>query len=328
MLKSHDFLKGFDKNAECMQSMLSTGLGFGFVEVGSITPVPQPGNPLPRVFRLSKDLAIINRYGFNSDGIESVSKNLHSYRENQCKITERSPQGFVGVNLGKNKETKEALLDYLFGIKALTQYADYMVINVSSPNTPGLRLLQGRKELHYLLAGVKKELQEVVGKPDYLSKSNNSSEKYSPPLLVKISPDMSDSELADVAAISLELKIDGIIISNTTINERENLLEKDLSNETGGLSGKPLLNRSNEALSKMYLLTKGKIPLIGVGGITTADDVYLKMKLGASLVQLYTSLIYEGPGLPANLKEDLIKLVKQDGFSNIEEVVGIAHKKK
>lgn len=316
---------GFDKNAECMNSMLSGGLGFGFVEVGTITPLPQDGNPTPRVFRLSRDSAIINRYGFNSDGIDSVKKNLENFRTRE-RNGGASSRGLVGVNLGKNKDTVEAALDYALGARELAQYADYIVINVSSPNTAGLRSLQDKVQLHHLISAVQQELKSTVEGTEYSSNSSSSSSSFRPPLLIKISPDMTDLELADVAEVALQLKIDGIIISNTTIGQREGLLEDDLSQESGGLSGKPLLNLSNEALSKMYILTVGQIPLIGVGGVSCAADVYEKMKRGASLVQLYTALIYEGPGLPATLKEDLLHLMAADGFHCIYEVIGSAHK--
>jgi dihydroorotate dehydrogenase len=315
---------GFDKNAECMQSMLSGGLGFGFVEIGSVTPLPQPGNPVPRVFRLSKDSAIINRYGFNSDGLDVVKNNLQLYRANQ-KTSGRDSEGLVGVNFGKNKDTEEALGDYVLGVKELSVFADYIVINVSSPNTKGLRSLQGKTQLHHLLSGVKEALQSTVDDMEYASKSCSYYSGFRPPLLIKISPDMTDSELADVASVALELEIDGIIISNTTIGERDNLEETELAKESGGLSGKPLLNIANATLSRMYLLTNGQIPIIGVGGISSAKDVYEKMKLGASLVQLYTALIYEGPGLPATIKQELLQLLKDDGYKCIEEAIGTAH---
>ena len=319
---------GFDKNAECMNSMLSNGLGFGFTEVGSITPKPQSGNPLPRVFRLSLDKAIINRYGFNSDGMEVVSRNLDNYHTTQNGLSDRvASSGLLGVNLGKNKMTEDALSDYSKGVRNLAQYADYMVINISSPNTPGLRDLQGKEKLHALISGVQKELLATVTASDYTSRHRRNKKDYCPPLLIKISPDMSDVEMSSVADVALELKIDGIIISNTTIRrEQLGLLEStDVKNESGGLSGKPLLTISNQALSKMYKLTKGKVPLIGVGGVSSAEDVYQKMKLGASLVQLYTSLVYEGPGLPASIKEELLELLKRDGHENIESIIGLDH---
>lgn len=321
---------GFDKNAECMHSMLSDGLGFGFTEVGSITPLPQPGNALPRVFRLSEDEAIINRYGFNSDGLKIVANNLESYRNKQKDYSDGSgASGLVGVNLGKNKISEDALLDYTIGVKKLSQYADYLVINISSPNTPGLRDLQGKKQLYSLISGVQKELKNTVTTPEYNSKNTFFYPKFCPPLLIKISPDMTETEMIDVANVAMELKIDGIIISNTTI-KRENLGLKEsdkLTSEIGGLSGKPLLTPSNQALSKMYVLTKGTIPLIGVGGVSCAEDIYQKMKLGASLVQLYTSLIYEGPGLPATMKEELVLLLEKNGHKNLQSIIGLDHVK-
>jgi len=286
---------GFDKNAECMHAMCGDsgggGLGFGFVEVGSVTPQPQPGNPKPRVFRLTKDLGVINRYGFNSDGEAAVAARLDAYRRAQSALPPAA-RGLVGVNLGKNKDTVEALDDYVRGVRALTQYADYMVVNVSSPNTAGLRSLQGKRQLRALLAGVQQEMQRVVASPAYVSRSacGDQHPRHRPPLLVKISPDMSDSELADVAAVALELRVDGIIVSNTTIGERDTLVERALAHETGGLSGRPLKQKADAALSKLYRLTNGKIPLVGVGGVGSAADAYDKIKLGASLVQVYSAL--------------------------------------
>ena len=319
---------GFDKNAECVDSMLSNGLGFGFTEVGSITPKPQPGNPLPRVFRLSLDKAVINRYGFNSEGMVVAAKNLDDYYKKQNGLSDRdAASGLLGVNLGKNKMTVDAVSDYSAGIRNLAQYADYMVINISSPNTPGLRNLQEKGKLYALISGVQKELKATVLEADCdtIPKNLRRVRGTGPRLLIKISPDMSDAEMSDVADVVLALFIDGIIISNTTIGrEQLGLLEPtNVKNEIGGLSGKPLLSLSNEALRKMYKLTKGKIPIIGVGGVTNAEDVYQKMKLGASLVQVYTALIYEGPGLPATIKQDLLKLLKRDGYENITEIIGI-----
>ena len=319
---------GFDKNAECVDSMLSNGLGFGFTEVGSITPKPQPGNPLPRVFRLTLDKAVINRYGFNSEGMEVVAKNLDDYYEKQNGLSDRdAASGLLGVNLGKNKMTEDALSDYSAGIRNLAKYADYVVINISSPNTPGLRDLQEKGKLYALISGIQKELKATVQEAgsDTIPRNLRRARGSVPRLLIKISPDMSDDEMSAVADVVLALFIDGIIISNTTIErEQLGLLEPtNVKNEVGGLSGKPLLSLSNEALRKMYKLTKGKIPIIGVGGVTNAEDVYQKMKLGATLVQLYTALIYEGPGLPAIIKQDLLKLLERDGHENITEIIGI-----
>lgn len=316
---------GFDKNAECVPAMLRGGLGFGFIEIGSVTPVPQPGNPKPRIFRLGEDLAVINRCGFNSEGADEVAKRLEEYRSSQAKkILER---GLIGVNLGKNKDTTDALSDYVIGVKKLLPYADYLVINISSPNTVGLRNLQSRSNLYSLVSGVQKCINASLRQPGYFSRSASELAKYRPPLLIKISPDMTIEELNDVCDVAMQLKVDGIIVSNTTIGERESLLTRSHADETGGLSGKPLFSRSNQALAAVYKRTNGKIPLIGVGGVFTAQDALDKIKLGASLVQVYTGLVYEGPGLPANLKQGLAELLRKEGFSNVTEAVGAAHKK-
>lgn len=319
---------GFDKNGECMSSMLREGLGFGFVEIGSITPEPQPGNPKPRVFRLQEDLAVINRCGFNSDGADVVSNRLKDYRNQQSNQVSFLDRGVIGVNLGKNKSTKDALSDYVAGVKKLLRYADYLVINISSPNTVGLRNLQTKTNLYNLVSGVQKCIDTTLREPGYLSQCTSELAKFRPPLLIKISPDMTIDELNDVCDVALRLKVDGIIISNTTIDERDKLLTRAYADETGGLSGKPLLSRSNQTLSDVYKRTQGKIPLIGVGGVFTAHDAFEKIKLGASLVQVYTGLIYEGPGLPADLKQGLAHLLRKEGFSNVSEAVGIAHKMK
>ena len=316
---------GFDKNAECIPAAYT--LGFGFTEVGTVTPLPQPGNPSPRVFRLAKDEAIINRFGFNSEGAEVVARNLARFREAQATMPPES-RGVVGVNLGKNKSSENAIEDYLVGVRKLAQFADYLVINVSSPNTAGLRDLQAKEPLKALLTAVTKELASVTSDSLYVSKSSSRSPKIRPPLLIKVSPDMTDKELESVAAVCLAVPVDGIVISNTTVGERDKLKETFLASEPGGLSGKPLLSRSNAALASMYRHTKGKIPIIGVGGVASAEDAYEKIKLGASLVQVYTALVYEGPALPATMKRELVELLKVDGFVSVQEAVGAAHRSK
>ena len=316
---------GFDKNAECIPATFT--LGFGFTEVGTVTPLPQPGNPSPRVFRLAKDEAIINRFGFNSEGVEVVARNLARFREQQASVSPES-RSVVGVNLGKNKTSEDATQDFVTGVRKLAQYADYLVINVSSPNTAGLRDLQAKEPLKALLTAVTRELALVTADPSYASKSSSRNPNFRPPLLIKVSPDMTDKELENVAAVCLEVPVDGIVISNTTVGERDKLKETFLASEPGGLSGKPLLSRSNAALASMYRHTKGKIPIIGVGGVGSAEDAYEKIKLGASLVQVYTALVYEGPALPATMKRELVDLLKADGFVNVQEAVGVAHKSK
>lgn len=291
---------GFDKNAEVYNEML--GHGFGFVEVGSITPKPQPGNPQPRLFRLTEDKAVINRMGFNNEG--------HAYAESQLK---KKRGGIVGVNLGKNKTSEDAADDYVQGVKNLGPYADYLVVNVSSPNTPGLRALQGRESLEQLLKAV------LAALPSKRSKDHR------PPLLLKIAPDLTDEDKQDIADVALALKLDGLIVSNTTI-ERPDWLRSNFKGETGGLSGAPLFAPSTQVLSEMYRLTKGKIPLVGVGGIASGKQAYEKIRAGASLVQLYSALVYQGTGLVYRIKRDLDQMLLDDGFMSVVDAVGVDSK--
>ncbi len=283
---------GFDKHAEVPGALRA--LGFGFVEIGSVTPRPQPGNPRPRVFRLHEDDAVINRYGFNSDGIEAVAARLAS----------RQRAGVLGVNLGKNKETVDAADDYVKGVAALASGADYVVNNVSSPNTPGLRALQSRAALDELVARV----QAAMPAP-------------ARPLLVKIAPDLTPEDLADVADVAQARALDGIIISNTTI-ARPETLRGAAKTEAGGLSGRPLFERSTAMLRVMRGLTEGRVPLIGVGGVASGNDAYAKLRAGASLVQLYTALAFHGPGLIGRIKRDLAALLRRDGFARVADCVG------
>lgn len=296
---------GFDKDAEAVQGMLE--VGFGFVEVGSVTPVAQPGNEKPRVFRLKEDRGIINRYGFNSKGIEFMEDQLKRLRGGDVSV-----DGIVGVNLGKNKSTREenAVDDYVMGVERLGKYADYIVVNVSSPNTPGLRKLQGKEKLRKILEPVLAARSRLVDKP---------------PVILKISPDLSEEDKHDIAELSMELKIDGLIVTNTTIGRKG--LKSELAAEAGGLSGRPLKDLSTQVLRDMYRLTDGSIPLIGVGGVESANDAYEKLKAGATLVQLYSALIYEGPALVPRIKRNLKALILQDGYRSAAEVVGADHKK-
>ncbi|KAH9771758.1 Dihydroorotate dehydrogenase (quinone) [Citrus sinensis] len=304
---------GFDKNAEAVEGLL--GLGFGFVEVGSVTPVPQEGNPKPRIFRLRQEGAIINRCGFNSEGIVAVAKRLgaqHGKRKlDETSRTSSSPNdevkaggkagpGILGVNIGKNKTSEDAAADYVQG-----------VINVSSPNTPGLRMLQGRKQLKDLVKKVQAARDEMQW-----------GEEGPPPLLVKIAPDLSKEDLEDIAAVAVALRLDGLIISNTTISRPDPVSKNPVAKETGGLSGKPLLSLSNNILKEMYLLTRGKIPLIGCGGISSGEDAYRKIRAGATLVQLYTAFAYGGPALIPQIKAELAECLERDGFKSIIEAVG------
>jgi dihydroorotate dehydrogenase len=287
---------GFDKNAEAYGALLR--LGFGFAEIGSVTPRPQPGNPRPRLFRLAEDRAVINRMGFNNDGMAAVARRL----------ARRGPlPGPLGVNLGKNKDSTDAAADYVLGVQTLGRFADYLVINVSSPNTPGLRALQGREPLTALVEAVKQA--RAAACPGM------------PPLLVKIAPDLQPEDKQDIAAVALASQVDGLIVSNTTLARPASLRSPERG-ESGGLSGAPLFSPSTELLAEMYRLTRGSLPLIGVGGIASGADAYAKIRAGASLVQLYSALVYEGPGLVGRIKRDLAQALRRDGFSNLSQAVG------
>lgn len=296
---------GFDKQAEVIDPMLAQG--FGFVEVGSITPKPQPGNPKPRLFRLTEDEGVINRLGFNSAGMEVAAANLAAFR---AKPDRRS--GLVGVNLGKNKDSEDAAADYVAGARRLAPYADYLVLNVSSPNTPGLRALQNKAELAHLIVKVKAALAQGENEARL-------------PLLVKIAPDLTEDDLADIAEMALAGLADGLIVSNTTV-ARPSGLQSRWRDEAGGLSGKPLFASATRVLAEMYRLTHGHVPLIGVGGISSAGDAYDKIRAGASLVQLYSALVYHGPELVTDLHNGLIDLLRRDGFATLAEAVGADHR--
>ena len=290
---------GFDKDAEVPDAMLR--LGFGFVEVGSITPQPQPGNPMPRIFRLPRQQALINRLGFNSKGLDHAVEQLRRRLE-----AERRAPGLVGANLGVNKGSADPAADYRRGIAALARLVDYVVINVSSPNTPGLRALQGREPLQRLLDAV--VLARGSGDPPL-------------PILLKIAPDLTDEDREDVAAVALDSAIDGMIVTNTTI-ARPPGMPAWAAHEPGGLSGPPLMPLATQTLRTMAQLTGGRLPLIGVGGIAGAADAYAKIRAGATLVQLYTALIYQGPGLVARIKRELAALLRADGFDSLAAAVG------
>lgn len=275
-------------------------IGFGFIEIGSITPLPQPGNPHPRVFRLREDKAIINRYGFNSDGHDKVFERIDKIRT--------TFRGVLGINLGKNKISDDAKDDYTKGIEKFGPVADYLVINVSSPNTPGLRNLQHKRDLEDLLVAV-------------INTRNNLANK--PPIFLKLAPDLTLEEKKDIADVisHKSCKIDGLIISNTTI-ERANLKNTDSIHESGGLSGEPLKNRSTKMIAEMYKFTKGKVPIIGVGGVFTGQDAYDKITAGASLVQLYTSFVYHGPPVVSKIKRELNMVLEENGFGNVSDAIG------
>ncbi len=288
---------GFDKDAEAIGG--SCALGFGFVEVGTVTPRAQAGNPKPRLFRLAEDGALINRLGFNNRGAAAAARRLAG-----------RGVGVVGVNIGANSDAADPAADYLAGLEAFHDRADYLVINVSSPNTPGLRALQGRDALAALvgrLMDARERLAPAGRRPV--------------PLVVKIAPDLDQRDAADIAGVALDARLDGLIVSNTTV-AREGLGSR-LQGEAGGLSGRPLFAPSTALLAEMYRLTHGRIPLIGVGGVASADDAYAKIRAGASLVQLYTALIYHGPGLVAQIVAGLAERLAADGFDNVAAAVGI-----
>jgi dihydroorotate dehydrogenase len=287
---------GFDKNVETTEAMLS--FGFGFVEAGTVTPKPQSGNPKPRIFRLREDRAVINRLGFNNEGLETARKRL---------LALQGRPGIRGINIGANKDAADRIADYVTGLRELAPLADYVTVNISSPNTPGLRGLQNRAELDQLLGAVMKARSELARRM---------------PLLVKIAPDLDEQACADIASLALTHGIDGLIVSNTTIARPDSLLSHHRG-ETGGLSGRPLFQPSTEILRTMRRLTKGKLVLIGVGGVSSGEDAWAKIRAGASLVQLYTALVYEGPGLIGRIKRELLACMERDGIARIADAVGL-----
>ncbi len=288
---------GYDKDARAPDAIRR--LGFGFVEVGTVTPRAQAGNPKPRIFRLDQDGAVINRMGFNSTGFDTVADRL----------SRRVRAGIVGVNLGKNRDSLDAAADYEHGIRRMAGLADYLVVNISSPNTPGLRGLQARAPLNSLL-------RRLIA----ARKKTGSG----PPLLLKVAPDLTFAECRDIAEVALDTGIDGLIVANTTI-ERPATLVSRYAAEAGGLSGRPLFAASTALLAELYRLTQGRLPLIGVGGVASPEDAYAKIRAGASLVQLYTALVFAGPGLVGRIKRGLADLIRGDRFASIAEAVGSAH---
>lgn len=290
---------GFDKDGEGVRGL--TKIGFGFIEIGSVTPEPQPGNPKPRVFRLKEDKAVINRYGFNSEGHEAV------YNRLKDRVTEQD-NCLLGINLGKNKSSTDPISDYTQGVEKFSRVADYLVVNISSPNTPGLRDLQGKQKLQNLL-------DKVIERRDEM--------EVRKPLLVKIAPDLTDRDKEDIAAVVTSRKgyVNGLIISNTTVR-RPPSLKNPSKTEEGGLSGPPVRDMSTKTIADMYRLTNGSIPIIGVGGVSSGQEAYKKIRSGASLVQLYTALVYEGPPVVKKIKRELEELLRRDGFKSISEAVG------
>ena len=317
---------GFDKDAKAFPALL--GAGFGFVEIGSVTPKPQPGNPKPRVFRLPEHAAVINRYGFNSEGHEAAEARLRAYRQKKAgnptraarledgsKPSDASFSPPLGVNLGKNKLTPEDLAyeDYVEGVRALGAHADYLVVNVSSPNTPGLRDLQSKKFLEKLMRKVREARDSL---PD----------GRRPPVLLKIAPDLTERDVRDVASAARKAKVDGIIVSNTTVARPDGVRAHPHGGEAGGLSGAPLMDASTEMLRLVYEATGGEIPLVGCGGVSDGKDAYRKIRAGASLVQLYTAFAYQGPGMLPRMKRELLECLDRDGFASVREAVGADHR--
>ena len=283
---------GFDKNAEVPEQML--GLGFGFVEVGTITPRPQQGNPKPRLFRLAEDEAVINRMGFNNEGQPAAYQRLQ-----RCSHS----RGVIGVNIGANKDSDDRIADYVAGVRAMSPVARYLTINISSPNTPGLRQLQDEGALRSLLSAID-EARGAGG----------------PPVFLKVAPDLGEGEPDQIMRVAMQHRIDAIIVANTTISRPP--LKSRHREEQGGLSGAPLKPLALKALRDFRSASGGAMPLIGVGGIATADDAWERIRAGASLVQLYSAMVYEGPGIARRIALGLAERVKRAGFDNIAEAVG------
>ena len=285
---------GFDKNAEVYNSLFK--LGFGFVEVGTITPLQQYGNPKPRVFRLVEDEALINRLGFNNLGSENINMRIRS----------NPIDGLLGINIGPNKDTKNRLEDYLLGLKTFHDIADYITINISSPNTENLRDFHEETKFSVLLSLIEKEKNRLKSKI---------------PIVVKISPDISESQINEISDTILRHSIGAIIISNSTENERERLINIS-KYQKGGLSGKPLEEKSNQLIKKFYNLLKGKTQIIGVGGVDSGKSAYKKFQSGANYVQLYTGMVFQGPNIVRKIKKELKELLVKDGVKNFQEIIG------
>ncbi len=285
---------GFDKDAEVYNPLFK--LGFGFVEVGTVTPVGQYGNTKPRIFRLEEDMALINRLGFNNSGSEKV----------RSRIISNSPKGLFGINIGPNKDTNNRLEDYLICFRKFYNLADYLTINISSPNTENLRNFHNEDELNELLSLINKEKKIL---------------KTTVPITVKISPDIQDENINIISDLLLKHNVEAVIISNTTDKNRENLSNINKL-EKGGLSGKPLEKRSNELINKFYKILNNKIKIIGVGGVDSGHSAYQKIINGASLVQIYTGMIYQGPSIATKISQELINILEKEGIKNISDVVG------
>ncbi len=285
---------GYDKNAEIFAR--AYGLGFGFVEVGTVTPLPQAGNPRPRLFRLVEDRAVINRMGFNNEGMDAVARRIEA-------AGPAVRAGPLGVNIGANKDSVDRIADYEKAMVRLAPMADYVTINISSPNTAGLRALQDKAALDALLMRVKSAAP--AGKPMFL----------------KVAPDLTPADIDDITASVIEHRIDALIVSNTTISRPP--LRSPHASEQGGLSGAPLRDLAQQRLRDFRKASGGAVPLIGVGGIASAEDAYARIRAGASLVQLYSALVYEGPYLARRINAGLVELLSRDGFANVREAVGV-----
>ena len=285
---------GFDKSAEAYNSLFK--LGFGFVEIGTVTPLQQLGNPKPRIFRLEEDSALINRLGFNNDGMEII--------KDRIKLEKK--EGILGINIGPNKNTKEQKKDFCLGLNFFFDIADYITINISSPNTQGLRDFHDSERLKELLISLNKIKKD---------------KKTSIPLLLKVSPDINDNYISEITEVAMKNSVSAIILTNTTNGNRESLLS-ETKKEEGGLSGEPLQEISTEMIKKFYKVSNGKIPIIGVGGVNSGKAAYEKIIAGASLLQLYTSFVYKGPFIVKNIKKELIEILKSEGIKSIKDIVG------
>ena len=283
---------GFDKDAEVAEQMLS--FGFGFVEVGTVTPLPQVGNPKPRLFRLVEDKAVINRLGFNNRGQPAAFARL---------IECTHMHGVIGVNIGANKNSADRIADYVAGVRAMSGIVKYLTINISSPNTPGLRQLQDEGALRALLSAV-----------------SEAREKRGPPIFLKVAPDLGEGEPDQIVRVAMQFNVDAIIVANTTLSRPS--LKSKFRDEAGGLSGEPLRPLALQSLRDFRSASGGELPLIGVGGISTAGDAWQRIRAGASLVQLYTAMVYEGPHIARRIALGLAERLKREGFANIEEAVG------
>ena len=285
---------GFDKDAEVYNSLFK--LGYGFVEVGTVTPLKQYGNPKPRMFRLEEDKALINRLGFNSSGAERVCS----------RIKNNPPKSLLGINIGPNKDTSNRINDYLIGLKTFYNLADYLTINISSPNTENLRSFHNQQELENLISAIDKEKKVL---------------KTKIPTTIKISPDISGNQIDQIAEVLLNYNIPAIIISNTTENNRDSLVNSN-KYQKGGLSGKPLEEKSNLLIKKFYKIFQGKIKIIGVGGVDSGKSVYEKLLCGANLIQLYTGMVYEGPNIVNKIIEELNGILKKEGINDLSTIIG------